>query len=52
VEPLATDRAGEHLHGGLAAQFADTDRAQPIRAGSEQAPMPLMQAGQLEGLFQ
>jgi hypothetical protein len=34
--------------GGLAAQFADTDRAQPIRAGCEQAPMPLMQAGQPE----
>lgn len=52
VEPLAPDRAREHLHRGVAAQFADADGPQPIRPVGKQAAVPLVQGGESERLVE
>jgi hypothetical protein len=48
----APDPPGENLHRVIAAQFANADRAQPLRASGEVTPMPLMQAGKADGLLE
>ena len=52
VEPLASDRARQHLHRVVAAQFTDADGPQPIWPVGKQAAVPLMQAGQSERLVE